>query len=140
MVIACRSVLMTMAILALGSAATADSVVLPPAKDNTLFSTGTTSNGAGDAVFSGRTGARGGRVRQRAVLAFDVAGNVPARSTITSARLRLTVIQTNSGAQEHTLHRVLKDWGEGKSVGFGGSGAPAEEDDVTWLHTFFPDD
>ncbi|MHC5005750.1 MAG: DNRLRE domain-containing protein [Planctomycetota bacterium] len=118
----------------------ADSVTLGPVKDNTLFSTTTTSNGAGDGVFSGRTGVGGGGTIQRAVLAFDVAGNIPAGSTITSVTLTLTLLQSGpAGPQNHDLHRVLNDWGEGTSVGFGGNGAPATPGDATWLHTFFPD-
>jgi hypothetical protein len=111
-------------------------VIVAPAKDNTLFSTGTTSNGAGEFVFSGRTG---GGVMQRAVLAFDVAGAVPAGAKITGASLTLHLVQTVSEPQTHTLHRVLADWGEGTSSSSGGSGAPATPGDVTWLHTFHPD-
>jgi hypothetical protein len=129
------------ALLAVGAVAGADVVVLTPVKDNTLFSLGTTSNGAGDAVFCGRTGSAGGSTVQRAVLAFDVAGEIPAGATIVSASLTLTLFQVSpQGAQEsHTLHRVLADWGEGASFGFGGTGAPATDDDATWLHTFYPD-
>lgn len=120
--------------------AQADTVSIPPAKDNTLFSTnGLTSNGAGDAVFSGRTGVLGGGVRQRAVLAFDVTGNLPADATVTSASLTLWLINAPFGSQTHTLHRILADWGEGTSSGFGGTGAPATPGDATWLHTFWPD-
>ena len=121
--------------------AQADTVSIPPTKDNTLFSTGgATSNGAGDAVFSGRTGVMGGGVRQRAVLAFDVTGNLPADATVTSASLTLWLIDApGGGGQTHTLHRILADWGEGTSSGFGGTGAPATPGDATWLHTFWPD-
>ncbi|MHC5008542.1 MAG: hypothetical protein ACYTGF_14420, partial [Planctomycetota bacterium] len=72
-------------LLALGTVAGADQVVLTPVKDNTLFSLGTTSNGAGDAIFSGRVGPSGGNTVQRAVLAFDVAGALPPGATIVSA-------------------------------------------------------
>lgn len=121
--------------------AQADTVSIPPVRDNTLFSTGgTTSNGAGDAVFSGRTGVMGGGIRQRAALAFDIAGNLPAGATVTSVSLRLWLIDAPGGVgQTHTLHRILADWGEGTSSGFGGSGAPATPGDATWLHTFWPD-
>lgn len=113
-------------------------VSLIPVKDNTLFSLGTTSNGAGDAVFSGQTGMQ---TRQRAVMAFDVAGNVPAGATIVSASLTLRLVQANgqSPPQTHTVHRLLADWGEGASVGGGGTGAPARPGDATWFNTFFPD-
>ncbi len=116
-------------------------VTMTPRKDNTLFNTGTDrSSGAGDAVFSGKTGLGGGGTVQRAVLAFDVAGDVPPGSTITAASLTLTLVQGGvSGDQSHSLHRLTADWGEGMSVGLGGNGAPATPGDATWSHTFFPD-
>lgn len=116
-------------------------VAITPRKDNTLFNTGTdASSGAGDAVFSGKTGLGGGGTVQRAVLAFDVTGNVPPGSTITAASLTLTLVQAGlSGDQSHSLHRLTADWGEGMSVGIGGNGAPAMSGDATWSHTFFPD-
>jgi hypothetical protein len=123
-------------------AARADSVTLPAAKDNTLFSSGTASNGAGDSVFSGRTGASGGSTRQRAVFAFDLeCSGIPAGSTVSSATFSLTLLSASAihgGPEVHSLHRLLKDWGEGGSIGFGGVGAPAEPGDATWDHTFFP--
>src|SRR5262245_55242781 len=123
------------------SATPIETVTLGATQDNTLFSTETTSNGAGDAVFSGRTGeVAGGGTRQRALLIFDVAAAVPAGSTILSATLTLTLIAAPPGAaaQVHSLHRVLADWGEGSSAAFGGQGAPAQPGDATWLHAFFP--
>lgn len=115
--------------------------IITPRKDNTLFNTvADRSSGAGDAVFSGRTGAGGGGTVQRAVLEFDVAGNVPPGSTITAASLTLTLVSGGaSGDQTHSLHRLTADWGEGTSVGLGGNGAPATPGDATWSHTFFPD-
>ncbi len=62
----------------------ADTVVLTPVKDNTLISNETNSNGAGDSVFSGRTGSFGNQTVLRAVMAFDVTGSIPAGSTIDS--------------------------------------------------------
>lgn len=119
----------------------ADNISIPPSRDNTLFSTnGTTSNGAGDGVFSGRTGVQGNSTRQRGMLAFDVAGNVPAGATVTSASLTLWLLMSPGGqAQTHTLHRVLADWGEGTSSSFGGTGAPSTPGDATWLHTLWQD-
>ncbi|MHC4218928.1 MAG: DNRLRE domain-containing protein [Planctomycetota bacterium] len=127
--------------LAGGSIAAADVVVIEPVKDNTLFSTTTTSNGAGDAVLSGRVGPSGGSTIQRAVLAFDIVDAIPSGSTIVSANLTMTLVQVSpfGGPESHTLHRVLADWGEGASISFGGTGALAQPGDATWLHTFFPD-
>src|SRR5262245_3234811 len=120
--------------------AVADTVTLVSSKDNTLFqdTQGDVSNGAGDSVFCGRTGSAGGGIRQRAVLAFDVAGSIPQGSTITSVTLMLVLIQSSSGNQTHTLYRLNQDWGEGTSVASGGQGAPATANDATWLYRFFP--
>jgi hypothetical protein len=126
----------------LAALAAPDVVVLAPAADNTLFSTGgETSSGAGPAVYCGRTGGAGGGTRQRAVLAFDVATVVPAGATIRSATLTLTLESVGSagGSETLTLHRVLAAWGEGASEGSGGRGGPAAPGDATWLHTFHPD-
>jgi hypothetical protein len=121
--------------------AAAETITIPAGRDNTLFSTedGSSSNGAGPNVFSGRTGPSGG-TRQRALLWFDLAGAVPAGSTIVGVELTLTVVAGGAApAQTHGLHRVLADWGEGASSGGGGSGAPSAPGDATWLHTFYPD-
>jgi hypothetical protein len=58
---------------------------------------------------------------------------------ITGASLTMLTVNSVSGAIEHTLHRVTADWGEGASSGAGGSGAPAQAGDATWLHRFYPD-
>ena len=54
-------------------------VSLAPSQDNTLYETedGSLSNGAGDYMFAGRT-AQDSDYLRRAVMAFDIAGNVPA--------------------------------------------------------------
>ena len=121
----------------------ADTVYVPALKDNTLYSTETTSNGAGTGLFCGRTGPAGGPTVQRSVMAFDVAGAVPAGSTVTDVTLTLTLVAwsgNNSATQTHTLHRLLADWGEGTSMGDSGMGAPATVGDATWLHTFYATD
>jgi len=113
-------------------------VVLTPSKDNTLYdsSTGNASNGAGAFLFIGRTRSFGSR---RALLAFDVAGQVPPGSRITRASLRINVSQ-GSGTLATALHRVTKDWGEGRSNAGspGGGGTEPATGDATWIHTFSP--
>lgn len=126
-------------VLVLGQLVRADTVNLTPVKDNSIYSTDPeTSNGQGD-LFCGTTG---GGVTQRSLLAFDVAGSVPAGSTITSASLTLTLIRGSgeSGPQEVELHPLLNDWGEGTSIATGGGGAPPTTDDATWSFRFFPDE
>jgi len=77
---------------------------------------------------------------RRGVLAFDITGNVPAGSTITSVTLTLNMSKTPSNtARTVELHRLLADWEEGTSQASGeeGTGAPATPNDATWRHRFF---
>jgi hypothetical protein len=112
-----------------------------PIKDNTLYqydpAVGDVSNALGQHFFSGETGM--GELR-RGVLAFDIAGNVPAGSTILGATLSMNMSRTGSATPRIVeLHRILVDWGEGTSVAPGeeGTGAPATTNDATWRHRFF---
>lgn len=113
-------------------------IVLNPSKDNTLYqSNGTISNGQGVHLFAGATASRGLR---RALLAFDVASQIPPGSRIARASLTLQVSQSIAGPQPMTLHRVTADWGEGTSNAGSfsdGDGASARTGDATWLHRFF---
>jgi hypothetical protein len=119
--------------------ASAEVISLPAAKDNTLYEDpdGLISSGAGAHLFVGMT-ANG--LARRGLIAFDVAGAIPAGSTITSARLSLCMSRTNTSSEPVSLHRALAEWGEGISVpiGQGGAGAPATPGDATWLHAFYP--
>lgn len=113
-------------------------ISLNPSKDNTMYQNdGTASNGTGESLFAGQTNFFGSR---RALLAFDIAGSVPAGSTINSVSLTMTVNQTISGGHPASLHKVLADWGEGASNAGnpGGNGAPAAPGDATWTDRLFP--
>lgn len=122
------------------SSAHGDVAQLGAAKDNTLYenAAGSLSNGVGSHFFAGHTSIITNVVR-RGLIMFDVAADIPAGSTIHSARLTLNMSMTSSGAQPVALHRVLADWGEGMSNALGGEGggAPAAPGDATWQHTFF---
>lgn len=116
-------------------------VELTPSKDNTLFesSNGGVSNGKGIHIFAGTTGSGASR---RALLAFDIASQIPPGSRITRATLNVRLSMTISGPEPVTLHGVTADWGEGTSnagTTRDGSGDLAEAGDATWVHTFFPD-
>ena len=120
---------------------TMTSVTLTSIKDATLYedATGALSNGAGQHMFAGSKGAG---QSLRGVVAFDVAGKVPAGMTLTAVKLRLNMSRASSmSAQTIGLHRVLADWGEGSTVasGGGGGGGPASNGGATWLHRFFAD-
>jgi hypothetical protein len=128
--------------LLLCHAARAQTVTINPSKDNTLHeqTVGTLSNGEGP-LFAGRI-ADGAGERRRAAIDFEVAGAIPAGSTILSAELRLQMTKApraGAGPSESTmtLHRLLGDWGEGSSAATDGRGDAAETGDATWTHSFF---
>lgn len=121
-----------------GVPARADQRTLEAAKDNTIYAEGDLSNGEGTGLFAGANNMGNGNTR-RALLAFDVAGALPAGSTIVSVTLRVVVTMGGGGNLPATLHRLLADWGEGDSLapGNGGQGAPAAPGDATWNYRFF---
>jgi hypothetical protein len=115
-------------------------ISINPTKDNTLYeynpSEGDLSNGAGFHFFAGENAMS--EIR-RGVLAFDIAGSIPAGSTITAVSLTLNMSMTPAGLETVELHKLLADWGEGTShAPMGeGQGAPATPNDATWRHRFF---
>lgn len=122
--------------------AAADTTSLLPASDASLFEPDAPEDqlsGGGGSLFVGRTGS--GRVR-RAMIRFDVAAAIPAGSTITSARLSVSVNRTQVPEYISSLHRISASWGEGRTVGTrgGAGGAVAQIGDATWSHRFWPND
>ncbi len=58
----------------------AETVLLSPARDNTIYEPeNLSSNAKGEYIFSGITGRS---MKRRALLAFDVAGAIPAGATV----------------------------------------------------------
>jgi FlgD Ig-like domain len=113
-------------------------VTIPPDRDNTLFedASGSLSNGAGPVLFAGNNGQG---LAHRALLRFDIAGSLPLGAMVGGVELTVSVSNApNTTPRTFTVHRVLRDWGEGTSTSTGGSGAPAAVGDATWLHTFYP--
>jgi len=116
-------------------------ISLSPSKDNTLYenATGSFSNGIGAHIFVGNNA--GGQAR-RTVIAFDIAGDIPAGSTIQNITLTLRMSRTRAGPETIKLHRLLADWGEGTSNASGneGTGTSSASGDATWVHRFFNSD
>jgi hypothetical protein len=79
---------------------------------------------------------------RRALIWFDLAGNVPSGATITDATLTMNMSMTRTGSGPVGLHLASQDWGEGDSNAAGeeGTGVRAADGDATWLHTFSPAD
>jgi hypothetical protein len=131
-------ILLVLAVFA--SSVSAAVIELQPVRDNTLYedTAGAVSNGAGDSLF---VGANNQGIDRRALLAFDVAGSLPASSVISSATLSLYMSQApNTTSRNIELRTVSADWGEGTSnatSGGGGSGAPSTTGDATWIHRFY---
>ena len=124
-----------------------ETVTLAPLRDNTIYSDipfnaplNAKSNGAGEYLFVGADAE--GDVR-RALLDFNISGNIPSGSTIYSATLQLTMNghTVGSGDQPVSLHRLTSDWGEGtaKPSFDEEEGTISTPNSSTWLHTFFSD-
>lgn len=123
---------------ATGLAQTAE---LEPMMDATLYEDagGNIANGSGSYLFVGETAQP---LNRRALLAFDVAGEIPAGATITSVELTMEASRVSAPSNQTIgLHRVTESWGEGASNAGGqeGSGASAAPGDATWVHRSFPD-
>ncbi len=130
--------LLLSALLLPGNQATADTVTLEPAKDNTIFSESNNSDGSGPTFFSGRI--RRFNNFRRTLIAFDLSGSIPDGSIVQSVTLSIRVDRDPSGPHNYSLHRLTRDWGEGSSNSgtSGGLGVPAQSGaDATWNDAFF---
>jgi hypothetical protein len=125
----------------------ADTISIGASRDVTIFQNNVNnSSGGGNGLFAGTNGANSPR---RALIGFNIAGNVPAGAVIQAVQLTLTLGQVagsgggtggTSGSPFVDLFRVSKDWGEGTvqsggaadSLGGQGQGAQANTGDATW--------
>lgn len=126
--------------IGVAAVAVADTVILNPVKDNTIYRVATLdfSNGNGWYQFVGLT--NGGLENERRGLTkFDLASAVPAGSTITSVTLTMHCSRTQSPSNRIFLHRLLADWGEGASDAGepGGGGTTSEPGDASWNYRFY---
>ena len=111
-------------------------IELNPSRDTTLFDDGpsTLANGEGEWLFAGVT--QRGAIR-RALIAFDIAGAMPAGATVQDVSLQLMLSQTTALDEPVTLYRVETAWNEGTADADynEGRGGPAGPGDPTWLGT-----
>ena len=124
--------------LLMATAAYADTIVLTPSQDNTIYEDNTSnSNGAGDFIFAGNNGFSSPR---RSLIQFDLSA-IPTGAIINSATVTLNLNQTGSGPSDVSFHRLTSAWGESNSDATGGEGGgtAAENGDATWANTFFAD-
>ncbi len=132
----------------------ASTVTITSSHDTTIFKlNGSNSLGGGIGMFAGTDG-NGADGDHRALVSFDIAGSVPAGSTITSVTLGLTLGMVAGGAgtagsgdptpREIDLHKVTTAWGEGTAgagttqIGGTGQGFAAGTGDATWTDSAFP--
>jgi len=116
----------------------ADTVVLYPVADTTLFETDPNNNFGADATLAAGTtaGSRGAALRSRALIKFDVA-SIPKNAVISSASVTVKADSAPSPRADSVfdLRRVLQSWNEGKKAGQ--QGAPATSGETTWRARFF---
>jgi len=124
------------------SAASVELRTFVPAADTVIYfdgvdgaPTATASNALGENLSVGQDA---GGVLRRSLLRFDVSNILP--GSIVQA-VELKVFETRSrGDYGVSLHRVLKDWGEGASNGgTAGASGVATDGDATWLRARVPD-
>jgi len=100
------------------SAVRADLLYLNPSADTSLLENFPDNNFGGQAWFNSGTTQNG--PRNRGLVRFDPASQIPAGSIINSVSLQLEVVrQPVDGDAPSTfeLHRMLRDWGEGTGTG-----------------------
>jgi hypothetical protein len=116
----------------------ANEVNIPADRDTTLIedAEGDVANGSGPNIFVGHISQAVFGIR-RGLIRFDVAAALPEDAIIDRVSLRLYQNSSNQKSGTVSIYRMRSDWGEGKSFKSGGSGAPAEADDATWLHAFY---
>ena len=118
-------------------------------KDNTVFQSNVNnSDGGGPGMFAGTNGTG---APSRGLIEFNIAGNIPAGSTINSVQLELFLGMAagsggggGGGTFNIGLHAVSRAWGEG-TAGSGhtaiagtGAGFAAGPGDATWNASAFP--
>jgi len=118
-------------------------VTISTDKDTSLYedAAGALANGAGDSIFCGVVGFNGNFGKRRALMHFDIAGQIPAGSRILSVQFDAFVAQSTAFLSIPTMmHRVTQDWNEGSVVapGAGGMGGTSTAGETTWLHTNYP--
>lgn len=117
----------------------ADSVSLTASADTHLFEPAPDNNAGGNPTFI--AGTNSSLKRNRGLVRFNLAGQIPANASIQSASLTLTVTNVPFSPADSTfdLHRVLVDWGEGTGTSASGdAGSAAGAGEATWNHRFHP--
>src|SRR3954465_843157 len=123
------------------SSAKSSTVSTVASKDNTIFENFPNNSAGGAAgIFSGANNVPS---KRRGLIAFDVATNLPAGSTVTGVELSMYLANgPNTNNQTIGLHRLSLDWGEGTAgagnaaVNGTGNGFASTGNDATWNERF----
>jgi len=114
-----------------------DSITLVPDADTSLFANFPDNNlGASISLVAGGNGAG---LPGRALLHFDLSGQVPSNAVIQSVALTVNVVMAPGGGGVSSifdLHRLLVGWVEG--TGTGNTGSPANDGEPTWTDRVYP--
>ncbi|MFT6808448.1 MAG: hypothetical protein ACJA01_001673 [Saprospiraceae bacterium] len=105
--------------------------------DNTIYEeSNSLSNGNGDYILVGKAGPVNGNYLRRGLIMTDF-DLIPSSAIIVSAKL--VIIGASGSPQILSLHRALKQWGEGLSDAPGNEsgGAMATSHDATWNQSKF---
>ncbi|MCI0537645.1 MAG: DNRLRE domain-containing protein [Verrucomicrobiales bacterium] len=124
--------------------ASAETIILTPTADTSIMELLPHFNfGAQEDLPSGTLGGSANFTRSRILVKFDLAGALPANTTIHSAILKLTVTRAPDGGGVNSIfaaHRILRPWGEGAKKGNAPGGAMAGVREATWQMRFHPDE
>jgi hypothetical protein len=121
----------------------ADTVMLKPVADTSLFQFMPDNNlGAQTFLPIGVTGTFGAFTRLRGLVRFDLS-QIPANATVSNATLTVRVVFSAGGANTaFDLHRMLQPWIEGNKSGgpdkMGNLGALATDGEPDWNHRQHP--
>jgi len=114
----------------------AATIAVPSLADTTISQSYPDNNLGGESFL--QSGLNDNAEVSRALLKFDIAGNLPANATIQRVTLTLTVAQSISvNASFFSLHRALQPWGEGSKAN-GDSGGLATSGEATWNARSYP--
>ena len=132
----CHALVLGMLLSILPATVWSAQAIINPSQDNTVAQElPVNSSGACDSVFSGMIDDAALLGARRALMQFDIAGKIPANSTITSVTLSMTVTRGDNHVDStFTLHPNTAAWVEGVEgcgVRGGGQGEPSTGG-VTW--------
>ncbi|MEY4387138.1 MAG: hypothetical protein RLY20_2421 [Verrucomicrobiota bacterium] len=117
----------------------AATLTLTASADASLMQVAPTNSNGGQTFFTAGTTQNGPLTR--GLVRFDLSA-LPTNAQITAASVVLTVVHVPAepgATAPFSLHRMLKNWGEGTNVGVQnvGQGIPAQLGDATWTYANF---